>query len=262
MVQKKTEVAEPDANSPLTVNSVPKAFRVLTAFSRNEPRLTLKQIADKLEIDKSTAQRFTHTLLVMGYLNKDPVTKTLGVTVKLLDLAHIYLATNPLIAAAMPYLIHLSRETGETTNLTVLDGADVVFVSRIVGSHLLSTGVGIGTRLPAYAAATGLAMMSALDDAEVDRLLQKSDLKPVAPNTVYEPGKIRERISAARSKGYVLSVGDYFPNDISLGAPIVSGNGSVVGALSLSMSVDRFTADEAETKFAKLVSAAAKSVIA
>ncbi len=262
MVLKKTDAAEPDPNSPLTVNSVPKAFRVLTAFNRNEPRLTLKQIGDKLGIDKSTAQRFTHTLLVMGYLNKDPATKTLGVTVKLLDLAHIYLSSNPLIAAAMPYLIHLSRESGETTNLTVLDGADVVFVSRIVGNHLLSTGVGIGTRLPAYAAATGLAMMSALSDAEVESLLKQSDLKPVAPNTVYEPAKILERIEVARAKGYVLSVGDYFPNDISLGAPIVSGNGSVVGALSLSMSIDRFTVEEAEAKFAKLVSSAAKSIVA
>ena len=60
MVQKAQQPSAA-ADSPLMVNSVQKAFRVLTAFSRTEPRLTLTQIVDKLGIDKSTAQRFTHT---------------------------------------------------------------------------------------------------------------------------------------------------------------------------------------------------------
>lgn len=261
MVQKKGITVDAGADSPLMVNSVQKAFRVLTAFTRAEPQLTLTQIVEKLGIDKSTAQRFTHTLLVMGYLNKDPVTKMLGVTVKMVDLAHIYLSSNPLIAAAMPYMVHLNGETGETINLTVLDGAEIVFVSRVVGNHLLSTGVIIGTRLPAYATATGLAMMSVFDDGEVRRLLGMSDLKPFTPATVFKPESILERLKTARAKGYVLSVGDYFANDISLGAPIRSRTGSVLGGLSLSVSIDRYAAKDAETKFAKLVSTAAKSIL-
>lgn len=252
---------EAGGDSPLMVNSVQKAFRVLTAFSRTEPRLTLTQVVERLGIDKSTAQRFTHTLLVMGYLDKDPVTKTLGVTVKMLDLAHIYLSSNPLIASAMPYLIHLNGETGETVNLTVLDGPEVVFVSRMVGSNLLSTGVIIGTRLPAYATASGLAMMSMLPEPEIKRLIKASDLQAFTPRTVYEPAKLLERIKIANGKGYALSVGDYFVNDISLGAPIMSRGGLVQGGISLSVSIDRYTAKEAETKFAKVVSAAAKSIL-
>lgn len=242
------------------VNSVQKAFRVLTAFSQTEPRLTLKQIADKLDIDKSTAQRFTHTLLTMGYLDKDPVTKSFGVTVKVLNVAHIYLATNPLIAAAMPYLIHLNQETGETVNLTVMDGAEVVFVSRVVGRFLLSTGVIIGTRLPVFATATGLAMMSALDDVTVRRLLKASELRTYTPSTVIDPAKILERLKTARAKGYIMSASDYFLNDVSIGAPIVSRTGEVLGGISLSVTSDRFTSREAETKFAKVVATAAKSI--
>lgn len=261
MVQKKAQQSiEPGAESPLMVNSVQKAFRVLTAFSRTEPRLTLKQICDKLEIDKSTAQRFTHTLLVMGYLDKDPVTRTLGVTVRMLDLAHIYLTTNPLVAAAMPYLMHLNSETGETINLTVLDGASSVFVSRVVGNHLLSTGVMIGTRLPAYASASGLAMLSALSEEDVGQVLSMSDLRPITPKTVYLPAQILERLAQIREKGYVVSVADYFANDISLGAPLISQTGQMIGAISLAVSSDRYTPKEAEAKYAKVVVAAAKSI--
>ncbi|MGB6103110.1 MAG: IclR family transcriptional regulator [Pusillimonas sp.] len=259
-VHEKTPPAAAAASS-LVVNSVQKAFRVLNAFSRTEPRLTLKQIMDKLEIDKSTAQRFTHTLLTMGYLDKDPATKTLGVTVKMLDLAHIYLATSPLVTATMPYLIHLNGETSETINLTVLDGTEVVFVSRVVGNHLLSTGVGIGTRLPAHTSAGGLAIMSTLSDAQLKHLLDASDLRPYTPSTVHEPAKIMDRLNMCRAKGYVMSVGDYFPNDISVGAPVISSSGLLVGGISLSVSIDRYTAKEAESKFSKLVAATAKSVL-
>ena len=248
------------AESPLTVNSVIKAFRVLTAFSVSEPRLTLTQLVEKLDIDKSTAQRFTHTLLNMGYLDKDPVTKTLGMTVKVMDLAHIYLATSPLVSAALPYMVHLNAETGETVNLTVLDGPDVVFVSRIVGRNLLSTGVIIGTRLPAYVTATGLSMMSLLPPEQVQSILEQTDLRAYTPNTVYEPAKILTRLATIRSKGYTMSVNDYFSDDISIGAPILSGSGQLVGALGLTVTAQRFTPKEAETKFAKLVASVAKSV--
>ena len=248
------------ADSPLMVNSVQKAFRVLTVFSQSEPRLTLTQIVDRLGVDKSTAQRFTHTLQVMGFLDKDPVTKTLGVTVKVVDLAHTYLASNPLIAAAMPYMVHLSRETGETINLTVLDWPEIVFVSRIVGHHLLSTGVIIGTRLPAHATATGLAMLSAFDAAESGRMLRALGDGPSSQTVTFDVAAIEARLELARSKGYVLSVSDYFPTDVSLGAPVLSRTGAVLGGLSLSVSIDRFDAGNAEATFANLVLQAARSI--
>ena len=127
------------------------------------------------------------------------------------------LASNPLIAAAMPYMVHLSRETGETINLTVPDWPEIVFVSRIVGRYLLSTGVTIGTRLPAHATATGLAMLSAFDAAESGRLLRMLADGTSAQAATFDLAGIQARLKLARLKGYVLSVSEYFPTDISLG---------------------------------------------
>jgi DNA-binding IclR family transcriptional regulator len=253
--------AETVSDSPLMVNSVYKAFRVLKAFDHAEPRLTLTQIATKLQVDKSTAQRFVHTLEALGYLLKDPVTKTLSLSVRVLDLANIYLTTSPFITTAIPYLMHLNQETGETVNLTVLDGADVVFVSRLVGNHLLSTGVSLGTRLPAYCSAAGIAILSALDEAAVRRILQASELKAYTPHTICEPARIRERLRSTRAKGYTVGVSEYFLNDISIGAPILDRRGQPAGAVSLAVSLDRMTPKEAEAAFGQRVLAAARSVV-
>jgi DNA-binding IclR family transcriptional regulator len=247
-------------DSPLTVHSVQKAFSVLTAFSQAQPFLTLKQVSEILEIDRSTAQRFTHTLVSMGYLEKDPHSKLLSVSVKVVDLAHIYLSTNPLISSAMPYMVHLSRETGQTINLMVLDGPEVVVVSRIIGNYLLSTGVIIGTRLPTFASAAGIAMLSTLGTDEITKLLDDSDIKLFTPKTIVDRDGILERIQLARDSGYAVSVEDYVLNDISIGSPILSRSGRLAGAMSLSVSIDKFDAAEAETRFGNLISAAAQSV--
>ena len=247
--------------SSLMVNSVHKAFRVLSAFEGEEPQLTLTQIAAKLDIDKSTAQRFVHTLEALGYLEKNAVTKTLQLSVKVLDFAHVYLATSPFIRTAMPYLMHLNQQTGETVNLTVLDGTDVVFISRLVGNHLLSTGVGIGTRVPAYCSAAGVAIVSAMDDAGARRVLKASDLKAYTPETVHRLSEIEKRIAQTRARGYALGIAEYFSNDISLGVAVLDRSGQPVGAMSLAVSRGRLSAEKAEVDYAALLVAAARSVV-
>lgn len=104
-------------------------------------------------------------------------------------------------------------------------------------------------------------MMSKLGEPELKHLLAITDLRPYTPQTVYEPAKIVERVKAARAKGYILSMGDYFPNDISICSPIISSGGQLMGAVSLAVSTERYTPKDAEAKFAKLVKAAAKLVV-
>src|SRR5579883_1889887 len=116
----------------LMVNSVQKAFRVLEAFDPKHARINLGQVVNATKLGKSAAQRFTHTLMKIGYLRKDPETKAFELTPKALTLGHNYTRANTTIDLAFPYLMHLSRETDETINLTVMDDTEIVFVSRFL----------------------------------------------------------------------------------------------------------------------------------
>jgi DNA-binding IclR family transcriptional regulator len=133
----------------LMVNSVEKAFRVLSAFGRQHQTLSLSQVASETGMDVSAAQRFTHTLAKLGYLHKDVQTKRFELTAKTLDLGYHFVRSSRLLDRAMPYLMHLSKETEETVNLTVREGAEIIFVSRFLSRHVLNTDVIIGTRMPA-----------------------------------------------------------------------------------------------------------------
>ena len=102
--------------SPLFVQSVEKAMKVLTAFDGSKRQLSLSEIAVLTELDNSAAQRFTHTLVALGYLVKDAATRKYELSVRLLDFTYHYLASNDLVHRATPVLQKLARDTEEVSN--------------------------------------------------------------------------------------------------------------------------------------------------
>lgn len=246
--------------NPLMVQSVAKAFRVLEGFDAKHPSMTLSQIAERTDLDLSAAQRFAHTLQALGYLSKDPKTRQFGLSVKSLDLANHYIRTSRLVDRAMPLLQHLSKETEETINLTVLDGTMIVFISRFLSRHMLNTDVTIGSRLPAYCMAPGRAILSRLPQDEVDAILDASDIVPHTQSTVTDRDELREIIAQARLLGYAAAFEELYHADASVAAPVMGAHGQVVGAVSIAASTLRYSRDRMISGFAPVVQAAARSI--
>jgi DNA-binding IclR family transcriptional regulator len=247
-------------NDPLMVWSVEKAFRVLHAFSDANPKLSLTQLASTLDMDKSTIQRFSHTLTKLGYLTKDPETKRFELTVKSLELGHHYVTANPIIQSAMPYLLHLSQVTEETVNLTILDEPDVVFVMRFMSRHVLNLDTFIGSRLPAFCCAPGIAILSKLPRPQAMSILNKSDLRPHTPNTVYQIRNLVKKLDQVVQRGYATAFEEHYHGDLSIAAPVLNPRGVPVAAVNVAVSRARFSPEEAETRFAPLVIACALSI--
>lgn len=258
---RRTALSETGTSSdPLMVMSVEKAFRVLSAFDASHQTLSLTQLAAIVGLDKSAVQRFTHTLAKLGYLAKDPTTKRFELTAKTLDISYHYTRANPLIDRAMPFLLHLSKTTEEAVNLTVLDDTDIVFVSRLVSRHVLNIDVVVGTRMPAYCTASGIAMLSLLPEDDVSRIIERSDLRPYTASTTFQADKLLEKVAASAARGYATSFEEFYHGDLSVAAPIRNNSGRPVGALNIAASSARFSPQEAEERFAPLVIAAARSV--
>ena len=255
------EVAVASAmDSPLYVNSVEKGMRVLMAFDGQQRQLSLSQIAGLTGFDLSAAQRFTYTLTVLGYLNKDEESRKYELSPKLLDFAYHYLSSSELVTRATPYLQQLSQETEETTNLTILDGTDVVFVQRIVSRHVLNPTVVTGTRIPAYCTASGLALLSTRSDAEVDVILGASELRQHTPFTVVDPKKIKLRLATFREQGYAHIKEEYFLGDVSTAAAVKDARGRGIGAVNVAVTKARWGADSDEGRYANLVMSAARAI--
>lgn len=246
-------------DSPLMVRSVDKAFKVLDVFVRCGHSLSLTALASELGVDKSTAQRFSYTLEHLGYLKRNPATKHFELGIKVLDLGYGFLYSNTLLKSAMPYLMHLSRETEETINITMRDGVEIVFVSRFMSRHLFNTDVTVGTRMPVYCTAPGIAILSKLPRAEAIKLLEQCDRQKITENTTWEIGALKEKLEISDARGYATAFEEVYLDDISISAPIFDAS-FPVAAVTISVSRVRFTPEEAEARFAPLVVAAARSI--
>lgn len=244
----------------LMVNSVEKAFRVLSAFGRQHQTLNLSQVASETGMDVSAAQRFTHTLTKLGYLHKDAQTKRFELTAKTLDLGYHFVRSSRLLDRAMPYLMHLSKETEETVNLTVREETEIIFVSRFLSRHVLNTDVIIGTRMPAYATAPGIAMLSRLPEDEAMAIIDASDRRAYTPSTTWQREALREKLRQSAAQGYATAFEEVYIGDASVAAVVVDHHGRPEAAVNIATSISRYSREEVVSRFSSLVIAAAHAV--
>ena len=261
----------PEARDPrdssLFVNSLEKAFRVLRAFSRQHGAMTFTEIAQRTGLERSAAQRFVFTLHVMGYLIRDERTKIYRLSPKLMEFAATYLYSDPLVTISQPLLVQAREKTGETVNLSVLDGADIIIVSRIPARDVISLEVQVGSRLPALYTASGRAMAAHLDDDGFDAVLAATRMEQHTASSLTSFDALRQEVGRAREMGFCVAKSQLFQGDISIAAPVLSSGGMPIAALSLSVSDERFDADQAAHAFGgtlvdigKQISAALRSV--
>jgi IclR family transcriptional regulator, pca regulon regulatory protein len=245
---------------PLYVRAIEKAFRVLSAFGTGHSTLSLAQVASRAELDKSAAQRFTYTLGRLGYLRKDAETKRFELTPRALDLGYHYIRASPIAERAMPHLLELSRITEESVSLSVLDDTEVVYVVRFTSRHMVSSNVIVGTRLPAYCTAPGIAVLSRLPPAMSHDILRRSDRQAYTPATTWRMPDLVAKLESAAARGFTMAVEEIFQTDVSLAAAIMGPRGEPVGAVSLSVSRVRVSPEAAEQRFAPLVTATAHAL--
>jgi IclR family transcriptional regulator, pca regulon regulatory protein len=254
------EMLQSKRAEPLMVNSVAKAFKVLNAFDKGHGSLTLSQIAQRTGMDVSTAQRFTHTLTQLGYLRKDPATRQFELAIKTLDLAYHYTRGSRLVDRAMPVLQHLSKETEEAVSLTILDGTEIVFVSRFLSRQSLNTDVITGSRLPAYCTSPGRAILSRLAETTVRDLLARTDLREYTPATPTDVDDVLSRLVEARANGYAAAFEEIYHGDASVAAPVLGPDGEVAAAVSIAIPLARLSREDILATFPKLVIAAARGI--
>lgn len=248
------------SESSLYVNSVDKAFRILSVFQVSRRRLSLSQIATLAELDLSSAQRFTFTLQHLDLLRKDAVTKLYELSPRMLDFAHRYIASNDFVNRATPYAQQLALETEETVNVTTLDGTEVVFLQRFVSRHVLTPEVIVGSRLPAYCTSSGLAMLSALPDEQAREILQASTLERHTQYTVTSLPEIMKRLKAIREVGYAHTENEMFLGDIATAVPIVGPDGQLAGAINVAVAGQRWKGGEDEARFSSLLLSTGRAI--
>jgi DNA-binding IclR family transcriptional regulator len=250
----------PNTEDALYVQSVEKAFRVLFAIGRSEAPIGLTQLAAASGLDRSAAQRFSHTLEKLGYLRKDPRKRRFALTPRALEIGAMYLHSATLVERGRPWLSKLCRRTGETVSLTVLDGTDVLYLLRRHADTVTRAQVTIGSRLPAFCSAPGISMLAALPRPSAMAVIEASERTAFTPRTVTEIPAVATRLDEAARHGYALVVEQVFAGKASIAVPVLGGASEPVAAVHVTFTLQGCSPEEAVPHFVPLLTEAAQGL--
>ena len=181
-----------------SVQSVDRALGILEIAARHG-HVTVTDVAAELGVHKSTASRLMAVLLEHQMLeqvsDRGPYRLGLGV-VRLAG--EVSVVPQPR-ETAREVLKQLSLEVGETANMAVLDGRDVLYLDQVAGTNNLSLRSWLGQRVPAYASATGKALTAWLDEADRRSRLPRS-WEQLAPNTIMNERDLEADLAVVRER--------------------------------------------------------------
>lgn len=224
-----------DEEDLLFISSVARGFRVLEAFTPARSELTLTELHRLTGMPVATIQRIVDTLMASGYVEKDSRHKTFRLTVQTLDLLFNFEMGNRVIKAVWPRLVQLRDDCGLRCSFCMLADTDIVHLLHVQSHpHADFRTAFVGRRLPALSTSGGRAILSMLDDEQLDDILANSALKPITPFTVTDKHVLREAILTARKKGYAFTDQQSIPYEVNVAAPIVDPDGHPLGAIVVS----------------------------
>lgn len=249
----KTRVARGDSEA---LKSVATALDLLECFAV-DTELGVSDIARRLGIAKSTAHRLLTTLASRSIIEQNTETGKYRLGLHLLELGILVQGRSEIRHAALPVMIDISRRTGCTVNLSVPDGADVVFIERIEiggGRDILSHS---GRRYPAHVTSAGKAI--AAFNPTLDKHRRQAGFPPRAAQTIRNEIEWERSLEEVRRRGFAASTSESFDQFTTIAVPLLSLNGQAFGALSIlgltNQLQGRFELD------ARMLSVAAKRVV-
>lgn len=221
------------------VASLEKGLTIIEAFGLRNGPLTLSEAAEITGHSRASARRSLLTLQRLGYVESDG--KYFRLAPRVLRLGHAYLTSTSLSKLVQPILEAISERTQESSSLAVLDGTEAVFVARAATRRSLSSGLGLGSRLPAYCAATGRVLLAALPQEQAEQLLKRMARHRLTPHTRTELPDLLALLDEVRAQGYAVSNEELELGVRSIAVPIRDAAGRTVASMSLVAAIARHT---------------------
>ncbi|MDM9645725.1 IclR family transcriptional regulator C-terminal domain-containing protein [Rhizobium sp. S163] len=210
-----------------------KGLKVIEAFTAEHPRLSISEAADISGYDRATTRRCLLTLAELGYCAYDG--KYFTVTPRVLRLGTGCLASMPLPRIVQPWLDRLSEEIGQSTSVSILDDAEIVYVARASQRRVMSIALMPGSRLPAYCTSMGRVLLAALPSERALELLSAGQLAQRTPKTQTDVAELQRILQDVKAAGYAFIDQEVEIGLRSIAVPLVGARGQTLAALNVGL---------------------------
>lgn len=219
------------------IQVIARAASILRALENEPDGLSLGQIAQRVNLSRSTVQRIVDALadehLLIG------ASPASGVK---LGPAILRMANNSsfdFVEFIRPYITELSRQTGETVDVSEMQRKRTVFVDQVVGTARLNVVSVIGEAFPLHCLASGKAMLSTLSEVELNKRLGKGTLEKHTKNTITSPDKLLSELKQIQNTHIAFDLEEHLTGISAVGTPLQEPGGTLY-AISIPVPTVRF----------------------
>lgn len=200
------------------VQALSRAFEILEHLADAGGELSLSELTEITELPMPTVHRLVRTLVNEGYVRQAP-SRRYALGPQLIRLGDT--ASRLLGRWARPYLTELVETVGETTNMALLDGDEVVYVAQAPSKHSMRMFTEVGRRVLPHCTAVGKALLAQLPAGEADAILARTGLPAQTPHTITDPAELLEQLERIRAQGYAVDDGEQELGVKCIAVPVV-----------------------------------------
>jgi IclR family transcriptional regulator, KDG regulon repressor len=237
------------------VQSLGRAFAILEEVARHRDGIGLADLSKLVRLHNSTTFHLVKTMVALGYIRQEK-DKRYRVGRPLFALAANCLDEIEMVNVATPVLEELSRETGESGHFAVRMGDAVVVIARTSSPGAFQLTDRVGVTRPAHCTALGKMILASLQPDQLQRFLQRTELKPSTDKSITEPAALLREIEEIRRSGIAFDDGEYNAEVRCVAVPVRDFTGQTIGALGISGPIWRLSIQALQSR-AKILQAAA-----
>jgi IclR family pca regulon transcriptional regulator len=233
-------------HSPDYVQSLARGLMVLRSFDAEQANPSLAEVAARTSLSRAAARRLVLTLQHLGYLRVEG--RGYALTPRVLELGFGYLGTLNLTDMVQPLLESLAHSVNQSCSMAVLDAQSIVYIARVPVQRMMTVALGIGARLPAFAASMGRVLLSGLSEADFKTWLAECQPRKLTTHTTTDPRKLKRIVDEVRAQRFAYVEQELEIGLCSVAVPIRNQTGRIAAALNVSMSYHEGVAREAVDK--------------
>ncbi|MHB1474920.1 MAG: IclR family transcriptional regulator [Dermatophilaceae bacterium] len=199
------EVGEKPPRRAGGLQSLERAFRILETMADAGGTLGLSQLATRANLPLPTIHRFVRTLVDLGYLRQEP-SRQYALGPRLIWLGES--SARMLGTWARPYLSDLVDSLGESANLAMLDGEQIVYVGQVQSRQSMRMFTEVGRRVSPHCTAVGKALLALIDPADVQALLRRTGMHAHTEHTITDPQAFAAELEQVLEQEYAMDEGE------------------------------------------------------
>lgn len=221
------------------IQSLDRGLVILQLVARSKQPVSLGELAELLDIDRSSAFRLAHTLRRRGFLSCPPGRKDYVLGSSMWTLSRQYDWSNMLVKVADPELKRLATQINETAHLAIREGKSALFIDSAHATHVIAVAGQTGELVPLHCTAHGKALIADAHEQDLHSQFGSGPLQAHTRNTITTIKGLAKECAAIRKRGYATDESEYTSEMRCVAAPIRVGD-DIVGSIGISAPASRF----------------------